>query len=182
MPAHPKLVAGAGFRTEYLPTTTRRTATPEEIRRAQEGLGNRSRPPAPVSKGSAPKPGAAPAAQPRAAQPEPKPVNKGSVNVPSHLKCPFTGEPVQVIFNERLGSYMAFGPFWSTKWFNFREDLEHALSHRAGKKPTVKKRQPITATVKEEPPENPNKDLKNLVDMDHLDDHLEKKVFRDGGK
>ena len=82
------------------------------------------------------------------------------------LVCPFTGEQIEIVHNDRLNMYMAKGPFWATKWFDFEEDLLYKLSHRVGKEPMLSPRSRVQVIGVKEPPEaHPGEDLGGIPDI-----------------
>jgi len=94
-----------------------------------------------------------------------KPVPKAPAPL---LNCPFTGEKLDVVYNERLLQWCARGKFWSTRWFDNEDQLFYALSHRDGDEPAWKPAV-ITLTDRQPPPANPMADKiavgKALVDL-----------------
>lgn len=70
--------------------------------------------------------------------------------------CPFTGEKLLLIQHPGTGSWRAQGPFYFTRFYDFKEDLLHALGLRLGKEdPRFPPAPKITVRELTPPPANP---------------------------
>ena len=76
------------------------------------------------------------------------------------MTCPTTGAALEIKFSPRTNTYMVVGPFWNSKLYKSKLELEHDISHRNGVAPGFSRTAPkITVRELEEPEPNPNADL-----------------------
>lgn len=66
--------------------------------------------------------------------------------------CPFTGEKLTLIRNAQTGMWQAQGPFYFTRFFNYKRELLHWLMHRDGVAPDFPGFPQITAEKTTQPP------------------------------
>lgn len=66
--------------------------------------------------------------------------------------CPFTGEKLTLIRNAQTGMWQAQGPFYFTRFFNYKRELLHWLMHRDGIAPDFPGFPQITAEERTAPP------------------------------
>ena len=65
---------------------------------------------------------------PTLAATEPARVLEARVEAP---KCPFTGRPLELVYNDRLKQWLARSSFYSTRLFGSKADLLAVLAQRA---------------------------------------------------
>jgi hypothetical protein len=75
------------------------------------------------------------------------------------LTCPFTGEPLEIEFNEILGQYRAVGKLWVTHWYDERQALLYDISQRDGVAPNFPRRIIVEVKDREPPPPDPRAGL-----------------------
>jgi hypothetical protein len=69
--------------------------------------------------------------------------------------CPFTGAPMQLEYNERLGQYRMKGDFWVSQWYESKQALLYDTSQRNGVPPGFARRTIVEVREREPPPSDP---------------------------
>lgn len=69
--------------------------------------------------------------------------------------CPFTGKPMKLEYNERLGQYRMLGDFWVTHWYEEKQALLYDVSQRMGVPPRFVRRHIVEVREREPPPSDP---------------------------
>lgn len=64
--------------------------------------------------------------------------------------CPYTGNPLTLVKNERTGDWRAVGDFYFTRWFPFKRELYHALLTLNGNEPQWAARETVSLSDPED--------------------------------
>ena len=78
-----------------------------------------------------------------------------------NMLCPFTGERLEIVFNEKINAYAIRGSFYSTKWYPNKSELVWDFSMRGGVAPAFARTPRIQVTERSAPPPHPFQDLKD---------------------
>lgn len=79
------------------------------------------------------------------------------------LTCPFTGQELQIVSVSDGLYWQGRGPFYSTRLYDFKEELLFDISTRGGVAPAFPRRTKIETRVVEPPPADPVSDLRALA-------------------
>jgi len=91
--------------------------------------------------------------------------------------CPFTNEKLTLIRHDQTGKWRAQGPFYFTKFFDYKRELVHWLMHRDGVAPDFPGFPKISVNEIDRPPlVDPVADIveKNRKIQGAVDDYVDK--------
>ena len=86
-----------------------------------------------------------------------------------NLRCPFTGERLEILHNAVVNAYYIRGPFYTTRMYCDRDELVWDFTMRGGVAPAFARTTRIQVTDRGAPPSHPFQDWKDGHDKTKTD-------------